>query len=265
MGKNIRWLIVVLALIALAAIAYFAARRPASAPPPRQPAVAPSPPAPPAEPAIRHPVERQPQEKPLPALAASDAVIGEALSSLWNAKTLEQFFIVRDFVRRVVATIDNLPRQKLALRLLPVKTVGGKFLTAGKGDELTIAPDNAARYAPYVRLAEAVDAQKLAALYFRFYPLFQEAYLELGYPKAYFNDRLVEVIDHLLATPEPQTPPRLIQPKVFHLYADPGQEARSAGQKILMRIGNDNAARIKAKLREIRGEVTRQAPLSQQK
>ncbi|MFN7085731.1 MAG: DUF3014 domain-containing protein [Burkholderiales bacterium] len=262
MGKNSRWLMMVPASIALVVIVYFVTRQPAPAPPPKQPAVAPSPAAPPSAPTIRHPVERQPQEKPLPALAESDAAIGQALAGLWHEKTLAQFFHLKDFVRRIVATIDNLPRQKLALRLLPVKTVGGKFLAAGEGDNLAIAPDNAARYAPYVRLAETVEAQKLVALYVRFYPLFQEAYLELGYPEAYFNDRLVEVIDHLLATPEPQTPPKLVRPKVFYLYADPEQEARSAGQKILMRIGNDHAARIKAKLREIRGEVTRQAPRS---
>jgi hypothetical protein len=42
---------------------------------------------------------------------------------------------------------------------------------------------------------------------------------------------------------------------VLHLYADPDLESRSAGQKILMRIGAENAVRIKAKLREIRGEI----------
>ena len=38
-------------------------------------------------------------------------------------------------------------------------------------------------------------------MYKQYYPLFQQAYVDLGYPEGYFNDRLVEVIDHLLATP----------------------------------------------------------------
>lgn len=81
--------------------------------------------------------------------------------------------------------------------------------------------------------------------------------MDLGYPKAYFNDRLIEVIDHLLAAPEVPAQTKLVQPKVFYQFADPDLETRSAGQKILMRIGNENAARIKAKLREIRSELTR--------
>jgi hypothetical protein len=228
--------------------------------PPAPPAVASPAPAAPAEPAIRFPVPQEPQKKPLPALNESDAAAKEALGSLWNAKTLEQFFHLKDFIRRVVATVDNLPRGKVALRLMPVKQATGPFLTTGKDAGLAVSPANAARYTPYLRLADTVDARKIVALYVRFYPLFQQAYQELGYPKGYFNDRLVEVIDHLLAAPEVRAPVRLVQPKVFYLYADPELEARSAGQKILMRVGNENAARLKAKLRAVRGELTRQGP-----
>lgn len=39
------------------------------------------------------------------------------------------------------------------------------------------------------------------ALYVQLYPLFQQANVELGYPKSHFNDRVVTVIDHLLAAP----------------------------------------------------------------
>ena len=88
--------------------------------------------------------------------------------------------------------------------------------------------------------------------YVRLYPLFQQAYVELGYPNGYFNDRLVSVIDHLLAAPEPRSPIRLTQPKVLYEFADPALEGLSAGHKILVRVGIDDEMRLKAKLREIR-------------
>jgi hypothetical protein len=110
-----------------------------------------------------------------------------------------------------------------------------------------------------MRIVEAVDAKQLVALYVRFYPLFQQAYRDLGYPKGYFNDRLVEVIDHLLAAPEVTGPLRLVQPKVMYKFADPELEALSAGQKILIRVGSENATQLKAKLRAIRGELVSQA------
>jgi hypothetical protein len=89
----------------------------------------------------------------------------------------------------------------------------------------------------------------------RFYPLFQEAYRDLGYPNGYFNDRLVEAIDDMLAAPIMSGPVKLSQPKVLYEYADPSLEQRSAGQRIMMRMGSDNAARVKAKLAQFRREI----------
>ena len=267
MRKAIWWAIAIFGVGVFALIFYLAWQKTQPAPPPSSapPAAAPAAPAPSAEPAIRYPIQDEGKKEPLPALNESDPAMKEALGSVWDAKALEQFFQLKDFIRRAVATIDNLPRSKVALRIVPVTRAAGPFLTAGKDASLAVSPDNAARYAPYVRLADAVDARKLVALYVRHYPLFQQAYQELGYPKGYFNDRLVEVIDHLLAAPEVKAPVRLVRPKVFYLYADPELEARSAGQKILMRVGSENAARLKAKLRELRGELTREGPNAQER
>ena len=229
MKKFIWWSIVVLGLGLFALIIFYALprMRPEPAAPPPAPAAV-QPPAP-VEPQIRYPIKQEPMEKPLPALGVSDATMRNALSELASDKTLIDLFRIQDFVRHIVATIDDLPREKVALRLMPVKLPGGKFLVTGKEGAYAIGADNAARYAQYVRLADALDSGKLVALYVHFYPLFQQAYQELGYPKGYFNDRLVEVIDHLLAAPEVQAPVKLIQPKVFYLRGT-DLEARSAGR-----------------------------------
>ena len=106
--------------------------------------------------------------------------------------------------------------------------------------------------------ADALDTKRAVEMYTRFYPLFQQAYVDLGFPNGHFNDRFVEVIDHLLATPEVKGPVQLVVPHVLPEYADPTLQERSTGQKLLIRMGPENAARVKAKLRELRGELTRQ-------
>jgi hypothetical protein len=100
-----------------------------------------------------------------------------------------------------------------------------------------------------------MTSRALVSRYVEMYPLFQQAYAELGYPNRNFNDRLVEAIDDLLAAPELSAPAELEQPKVLYQFADPELEQRSAGQKVMMRMGADNARRVKAKLREIRREL----------
>ncbi|MFZ5555664.1 MAG: DUF3014 domain-containing protein [Pseudomonadota bacterium] len=262
MKNTLAW---VISIAVLAGIVFFLFPKKAGEPPPAPPPraeVPPPPPPPPAEPAIRHPLpETPPAEaaKPLPALAESDAEVKDALAGVVGAEALERFYL-EGMIRRIVTTVDNLPRRKVALKVLPVKPVGGQFAVSGKDATLEISPANAARYAPYVKLAQAANAKQAAALYRRYYPLFQQAYEELGYPGKYFNDRLVEVIDHLLAAPEVKGPIRLTQPKVLYQFADPELEALSAGQKFLVRIGPGNAAAMKAKLRELRAEVTSAPP-----
>lgn len=259
MKKAVWWLIVILGVGLVGVIIYNALPRMAPEPAvqPAAPAVVPAPA--PAAPPTHYPVAPHPDQRPLPALDVSDTTMRNALGDLTTDKALTGLFQLQNFVRRIVASVDNLPRRKLALQLMPVKRVEGKFMVDGKNENLAIGADNASRYALYVRLAGALDTAKLVALYVRYYPLFQQAYQELGYPKGYFNNRLIEVIDHLLAAPDLQAPVRLVQPKVFYQFADPELEARSAGHKILMRIGNENAALIKTKLRDIRAELTRQA------
>jgi hypothetical protein len=135
----------------------------------------------------------------------------------------------------------------------PLQPVPGVPSTSGKDGTLVLASANSSRYALQMRLVETVPAEKIVAFYRRHYPLFQQAYVELGYPNGYFNDRLVEAIDDLLATPEPAGPIRL---KVLFEFADPALEELSAGQKAMLRIGKDNRERVKAKLRQIRAGVT---------
>ena len=215
-------------------------------------------PAAPSAPKIEHPIERADAE-PGPAsqatLEGSDSAMRDALTSLFKGNKLPEFVQPMNLIRNIVATIDNLPRSKAAPRLWPVQPMSGTMPTTNAGDDLVIAADNSARYAPVVALIEAVDTTQLVAIYVRFYPLFQQAYRELGYPDGYFNDRLVAVIDHLIATPDVKAPIALVQPKVLYQYADPELEALSAGQKAMIRIGPDNAAVLKAKLREIRFRV----------
>ena len=196
----------------------------------------------------------------LPALNQSDAAVKDSITGFLGAKPVEQFLVQENIVRHIVVTIDNLPRKKVAVDLRPVKPTPGETAISNQGDTTTLGAANYARYAPFIHLVETTDPKTLASVYFHLYPLFQQAYEDLGYPGRFFNDRLVEVIDHLLAAPEPQGPIDLVQPKVFYQFADPKLEDLSAGQKLLIRMGPANERSLKAKLRDFRSELVQGGP-----
>lgn len=258
MKNPLVWLAIAVVAAGVAAFYYWRqTNAPEPAPPPPV-AAAPAPSPVPEAPNIAHPLPEAPSPAaPLPALADSDASVKEMLVKLFGSETVARFFNLDAAVRRFVATVDNLPRKTTAARLMPVKPVPGAFVVDRSGDSIAIDAKNSLRYGPYVTAMEGVEAKRLVVAYVQLYPLFQAAYQELGYPKGYFNDRLVQAIDDMLAAPDVASP-RLTQPKVLYEFADPALEERSAGQKIMLRMGRDNAMRVKDKLRAIRRELTGQ-------
>ncbi len=283
MNKSGTRLIVVLAVAAaLAGAAYFWLVSRAAPPGPIEvavlvptPATAPQSPATsdaqPARPSIEYPVEMieqatSPSAPALPALAQADPYMRDALTTLLGRKQVLTFLQVDGFVRRVVATVDNLARSHAPWSVWPINPTGGRFTVLTRAGEQTISPDNGLRYAPFVQFVESVNTAQAVKLYVRAYPLFQQTYEALGFPGRYFNDRLVAVIDHLVATPVQTGPIQVhlvevrgtvpsLRPWVRYEYSDPALESMSAGQKMLIRSGPVNHRRLRAKLMEVRQQI----------
>jgi hypothetical protein len=278
-----RWLVPLLLLLGLSTVAYFwwQSQTPPVAPILPSEAVmtapvaqvtaqtAPEPKAgqAPVPPGPLYPIEAlelaKPEATPLPALMDADAPVKDALVEWLGRPTVLTFLQLDGFVRRVVVTVDNLSRGHAAARLWPVVPTPDRFMVAQQGGSTILSDNNAARYRPFVQLAGGLNTAKAVAFYAKWYPLFQSAYEELGYPGKYFNDRLVAVIDQLLATPELTGPVKLVltevkgsvptvRPWVRYEYADATLEARPAGQKMMMRMGTENARVLKSKLQEFR-------------
>jgi hypothetical protein len=209
----------------------------------------------------RHLVEPEPVRDresgelvPLPTLNDSDAWFLLALTDLFGSDS-GTLFLKEALIDRLVATIDSLPRGHTPESIRPVTRLSVPFRPEGNEDMILLGPENFARYDALVARFAAADQVEIVLTYRRFYPLFQESYQRLGYPNAYFNDRVVEVVDHLLATPEPAGPLLLTRPNVLFEFADPELEALSSGQKLLLRMGNAHAVTMQQTLRELRARI----------
>jgi len=192
---------------------------------------------------------------PLPPLDESDPDVLGGLTEIFGQEAVVKHVMTERIVRNIVVTIDNIPRQQMALNQRPVQSTPGDFITSGEENAIVIAPENFERYEPFVALVSNLDAKTLVSFYRGLEPLFQQAYEELGHPDASFTTRLNEVIEHLLQTPTPRGELALVQPSVLYKYSDERLEKLSAGQKLLIRMGVDNATVIKGKLREIQAEI----------
>ena len=268
---------IILVLLVLAAWYFLGSKEPVveEAPPPvaavQEEAPAP-PPEPVEEPAVEEPIPAEEpvvEEPPLPDLADSDPVALEALTGMVGTDPVNQFVAQEAVISRFVATVDALSGRQVPAVIQAVQGPGGDFLATADeqpdsvivdevGDpipQFVVDPANYQRYTPYVEMLESVDPAQAMSLFERNQPLLDEAFAQLGYSDGDFEGRLRAVIDELLATPDVEGPVRLIKPEAYYLYADEDLEALSAGQKVLIRMGSENAARVKAKLAEIRAAL----------
>jgi hypothetical protein len=211
-------------------------------------------------PPILHPIEAVP-------IVEGPADTTAMLTDLFGQATVGALFVLDGFAHRVAATVDNLGRASASPRLWPLRPTSGRFAVAEATNGATvIAADNALRYAPLLVALESVDMARVAQTYKRLYPQLQKEYEDLGYPNGYFNDRLVEVIDSLLATPVPAAPLEVqlpntegasapARPWLLYEFVDPQLAALPAGQKLLLRMGPENERRVKARLAEFRKQI----------
>lgn len=208
------------------------------------------------------PVLTETVDTPLPPLDQSDAEALAALSAAAAGADLSGVLRAEFLLPRLVATIDALPRRSITQNVYAARPVAGDLAVIEREGQAWLDRGNDVRYAAAVALFESVDSQRLASAYVRFYPLLQQAYRDLGVPDRQFNDRLVEVIDHLLVAPSPEGPLALVRvpDRPRWAFADPALEQASIGHKAMIRLGPAQAARVKGKLRELRGLLAGQRP-----
>lgn len=269
---------VLLALVVAAALGLWFWQRGSQPPEPEAGTEAPlavAPPAPPSAAASgtgddappQFPIAAASAPEVAPSAVPAEPDLGEALAALLGRETLLSLVITDGFVNRTVATVDNLGRSLAPARMRPLVQPEGRFTVQATEGGDVIAAANHARYERHVGLLSRLDPARAAALYKADYARFQRAYEELGFPRRYFNDRLVQVIDLLLATPEPtgavrvdlpevQGPTQPVRPWVLYEFSEPELRPLRVGQKILLRMSAAQRAAVKAWLSAFRAQVT---------
>ena len=216
----------------------------------------------------RYPMPRPPEPQhgngqlvALPSLDDGDAYFKLSLGQVFG-NDIGELLVEQSLIEKFVTSMDNLPRGHISQRIRPIGPVSGRFeVDVGDSNQGYILSErNYSRFDTLVGLFANADPDELFDIYQRFYPLLQEAFVRLGYPKGYLNDRVVEVIDHLLDTPTVEGPIRLVRPHVLYTFSDPTLEALSSGQKMLLRMGDDHAARVKQALRLFRTLIVEPQP-----
>ena len=188
----------------------------------------------------------------LPALEASDEFSRETLAPLSGNDDYAQWLGSDNLLQKAVAFMDGLSRGNVVRKGLPVQPPEGSFKVVREEDRIWMDESNYARYDRLTATFTSISPEALAKAFHQLRPLLEMAYEELGYSGDRVDNSIIAAIDQVLATPDISMPLALKSESVAYKFADPTLESLPAAQKQLLRMGPDNAAKIKAHLRKIR-------------
>lgn len=209
-----------------------------------------------------------PVPQPLPDLDQSDSAVLAALKAL-NVNGLVEMVIPQEILRKFVRAVNVLDEGKVITEYRPiaspqgafaadsfnVKVSGGEVGEQQDVEQYRVSPKNYLRYTLFVQVISALDSDAAIALYKYYYPLLNRAHQELGMNKGNFHSVLIRAIDRVLSAPDANGDMLLIHPKVYYEFADPALEKLPDIHKLLLRMGPDNAQKIKASLRNVRTKL----------
>ncbi|GAB2873979.1 DUF3014 domain-containing protein [Microbulbifer echini] len=207
------------------------------------------------EPQEPAPVE-EPGREPPPPLNESDKAAYDDLESLAPDNALSRWLVTDEVIRKWVAAANSGSRGDLIHKHRPLKTIRGPIVVSGSSIEgYQLSPDNYRRYDQPVRLFALMNTDTAVGLYQYWYPRLAQAYSELGIRNKTFHQVVLEAIDKVLAAPEVEGPIKLVRPSVYYKFADPKLEKLPGVQKLMIRMGPDNATRVKEKLKELKEKL----------
>ena len=189
----------------------------------------------------------------LPRLNDSDSFVAEKISELSSGASLLGYLVDEQLVRRAVVLVENISRGQYPQTALPYKPIVEEMqVSSDDGRLFTMEAASYTRFDAAVAAFVALDTEQTVGLYRLLSPLLQQAYAEIGFRDAEFEQALIKAIDAVLSAPEIEGPFQLVKPSVMYLYADTRLEELANMNKQLIRLGPENSARLKAKLREFK-------------
>jgi hypothetical protein len=191
----------------------------------------------------------------LPPLNASDAIVRGWIAALSANRDFVRWLIPDQLIRRFVAAVENIAENEDPIAHIRYLAPPTRFEAMGPQQALVADPKSYRRFDAFASVAASIDATAAARLYLNLSPLFDDAYAELGHAKGEFDRTFARALGHLLATPASPRRFDLVRQKVSFAFADPQLEALAPAQKMMIRMGPDNRAKVQAKLEEFRAAL----------
>jgi hypothetical protein len=197
----------------------------------------------------------------LPPLGQMDIFLRALLASLSASPELARWLATDDLIQQMAHAIDLVSRGQSPSPELSVLRPEGLFQTSGSSRATTIDPATYRRFDGLARAVASLDPASVAAAYRTIRPRLEEAYRGLGRTTLTVDQAVAAALQVLIDTPQVADPVRLVPgPGATLAFADPELQRLPAAQKQILRMGPENATRVKTALVGIKSAIETPPP-----
>ncbi len=182
-------------------------------------------------------------------LDESDGLVRKLAGELSSHPKLALWLMSDELIRKFVGAVDNIASGHSPAPQIDFFKPEGDFKAFDETGEYFIDPESYKRYDMVAEVFATLEPEGTVRLYRQLTPAIQEAYKDLGYPDADFNDTLKKAMMELLKVPIVNENIELEKKVVTYTMIDADLEKLSPAQKHLLRMGPDNVRVIQRQLR----------------
>jgi hypothetical protein len=203
------------------------------------------------QPNVEEKVQKEEEEiEPIDvSLDESDDLVRKLANELSSHPKLAMWLMSEELIRKFVGAVDNIANGHSPVPQVDFFRPEGDFKVIEEIGEYLIDPESFKRYDLVAEVFASLDPKGTVTLYRQLTTTIQEAYKDLGYPDADFNETLKKAIMELLEVPVIKENISLDKKVVTYTMVDSNLESLSFAQKHLLRMGPDNVRVIQGQLR----------------
>jgi hypothetical protein len=192
----------------------------------------------------------KPSGPPLPKLEESDPYVRGKADELSADPRFKAALKTEELIPRFVSVLGLIAAGKVPTEALSFLAPKGKFAVKKQSGKIVINPRTYARFDAPADIIASVNARTAATLFGTFKPLLQQAY---GAQGADVSDLLARALAEVVSTPVVSGDIVLVPSEkgITYVFADEALEALTPAQKVLLRMGPQNEAKVQAKAKEL--------------
>ena len=193
-------------------------------------------------------------------LDLSDQFIQSTLSDVDAIQPIIALLVDKEILRKLARAVYQSANGNIVSQYRPLRSPNGRFIVQAyapeEQDKYIVNSKNYTRYQQYVSALTQLEPKVAAQLYYRFSPLLEQAYAELGLTESSFHDALIKTTGLIINAEFISSDAILYRKTLKYPLEQSALESLNDIEKLMFRMGKDNQQQLQTWVLELKKHLS---------